>query len=255
MTESLRKAVPELETHLPELKRQGRADGLLHDLYEAAEYCCQLGRWVLEGNTRVNYPDRARGQLKFLTELKDALQNRPAAVQSRYTPIIEATERILRFVEKVQPPKDGHLGVLRVIRELFQFLQTEYSFAIIDTQPTGIRFSSGTVYLRLECIESLTLSCSFGPEALPQQVFWINDLLFMNEDPTYRTLPAELSLDTEEKVENWFAFLAGVFKQYGDPVLSNQPGIFSRLAKAQSERDAEYVQEMNRKFGMKGRSE
>ena len=247
MTESLRKTVHELEIHLPELKTLGSADGLLHDLYEAAEYSCQLGRWVLEGNTRVNYADCARGQLKFLSELSRAFRSRSAVVQSRYIPIIEAIDRILRSVEKVHSPKDGHLAVLRIIRERFQFLETDYNFSIVDTQPTGVRFSSGAVYLKLGY--GITLGCSFGPAAEPQRIFWINDLLFMNGDPRYRTLPED-NLDTETSVEHWFAFLAGVFKQYGHPVLSNEPGIFARLAKAQAERDAEYVREANSKSAL-----
>jgi len=50
-------------------------------------------------------------------------------------------------------------------------------------------------------------------------------------------------------VENWFKFLAGVFKQYGHDVLSNQPGIFEKLAKAQAKRDPEYTREMDCRYG------
>jgi hypothetical protein len=249
MTESLLKKMSELESRLPELEQLRSSDPFANDLYEAAAYWCGLGRWVLEKNTKVNHPERVRGELELLTKLRQGLQNKPAEDQRCYAPILETAHAILRTVQAVQPPRDGHLGVLRVIREHFQFLQTDYDFSIIDTQPTGLRFSSGAVYLRLEHAKDHTLSCVFGPETEPRESFWIDDLLFMNGDTRYRNLPQELRLDTEEEVENWFAFLADVFKQYGHPVLSDEPGIFTRLAQAQAERDAEYVRDMNRKFG------
>ena len=59
------------------------------------------------------------------------------------------------------------------------------------------------------------------------------------------------ALNTESDVQNWSKFLAGVFKQYGHDVLSNQPGIFEKLAKAQAQRDQEYTQEMDRLYGHK----
>jgi hypothetical protein len=248
MSEFLQYAVNELGSQLPELERRRSSDTFANDLYEAAEYWRELGLWVLENNTKVNYPERVRGELKLLAKLWQILQNKPAEEQRLYAPVLETAQEILRRVERVQPPKDGHLSVLRIIREHFHFLQTDYGFSIVDKQPTGVRLSSGAIYLKLQHAKDPTLSCSFGPETDPQQCFWINDLLFMNRDPRYRTLPEELHLETEANTENWFAFLAAVFKQYGHPVLSNEPGIFIRLAQAQAERDAEYVQEMKRKF-------
>jgi hypothetical protein len=43
------------------------------------------------------------------------------------------------------------------------------------------------------------------------------------------------------------AVFAGVFRQYGHDVLTNQPNIFQKLAKAQAERDSEYTREINRR--------
>ena len=66
-----------------------------------------------------------------------------------YGPQLNTGGEILEIVGAVQPPSDGHLGFLRVIRQYFRFLQTDYGFAITDEQPTSMRFSSGAVYVEL----------------------------------------------------------------------------------------------------------
>jgi hypothetical protein len=74
----------------------------------------------------------------------------------------------------------------------------------------------------------------------------------MAHDNSYRTISREsreLKLDTEAKVEEWFRFLAGVFKRYGKDVLTNRPGVFEELEQAQSQRDREYTQEMDARYG------
>jgi len=253
MSNELKELVEQLEERLPELERERFSTTFANDIFEAVDYWRNLGRYVLENNTKVNYPDRARGELDLVSKLRGILQKKPREEQQNYTQLLGTSEKLLQNIEKVQPPEGGHLGVWKVIRKHFHFLQTDYKFSIVDMQPTRVHFSSGAVYLQLECIENPTLSCSFGPETEPRETFWINDLLFMNGDTRYRNLPEELRLDTEEEVENWFAFLADVFKQYGHPVLSNDPGIFARLTEAQAERDAEYAREMNRKFGVEDR--
>lgn len=252
MRRGLKELVGQLEARLSELERERFLTAFANDVFEAVDYWRNLGRYVLDSNTKVNYPERARNELNLLSKLEGILQKQPPEEQHKYGQLLRTSKELLRSVEQVQPPRDGHLGVLKVIDRYFHFLQTEYNFSIADKQPTGVRFSSGSVYLKLEYIENPPLSCSFGPESEPLRTFWIDDLLFINGDGRYRDLPKELHLGSKQEVERWFAFLADVFKHYGQPVLSNQPNIFSRLAKAQGERDAEYVQEMNRKFGVQG---
>jgi len=248
---ALKELLGQLEAKLPELEDRRFSSAFANDVFEAVDYWRNLGQHVLDGNTKVNYPDRAQSQLELLSRLEAILRTRSADDQKRYAQLLGASKQLLARVGQVRPPEDGHLGVLRVIGECFQFLRTEYNFAITNQHPTGVRFSSAAVYLNLECIENPVLSCSFGPKTEPQQIFWIGDLLFMNGNPGYRTLPEELVLDTESQVKEWFAFLARVFTQYGRSVLTNQPDIFRQLAEAQAERDAEYAREMDRRFGQK----
>jgi hypothetical protein len=249
MTKALKDIVDKMESYLPELERQRSSNPFANDVFEAADDLRHLCSRVLDGDTRVNYPVRAREELGLWRTLADFLQRRSTEEQQRYATIFETAQQILKDVQTVEPPKDGHLGVLRIIREQFGFVQTDYGFAIVKEEPIGIRFSSREVYLELEWAKKYNSSCSFGPESNPKESFWIDDLLFMHGDERYRNLPQDLALNSESDVQNWFKFLAGVFKQYGHDVLSNRPGIFERLAKAQTQRDQEYTQEMDRLYG------
>lgn len=246
---SLRENVDALARHVADLEPERSTDAFANDVYEAAWYWRDLGNWVLENNTRTNFPARAREELASMDDLRRLLLTRSSEEQTKYAPMFETAEKVLRVVESVHPSKGGHLGVLRVIREQFGFLQTEHSFAIAKEERIGIRFSSGKVYLELEWAKNYHMSCSFGLELNPRESFWIDDLLFMYGDPRYRTLPEELALNTESDVERWFQSLADTFKQYGNDVLSNKPGIFEKLEQAQAERDREFTREMNSQYG------
>jgi hypothetical protein len=247
--DTLREDVEALAKHITDLERQRHSDPFTNDVYEAAWYWRDLGNWVIENNTRTNFPARVHEEFVLMEKLRGILLSKSSEEQKRYAPVFEAGERILKIAETVKPPKDGHLGILRIIREQFGFVQTDYGFALLKKEPIGGRLSSRAVYLELQWAKKHNSSCSFGPESNPKESFGIDDLLFMYGDQRYRTLPDELGLNTESDVERWFTFLASIFKQYGHDVLSNRPGIFAELAKAQAQRDHEYTQAMDRLYG------
>jgi hypothetical protein len=250
--DTLLTTVEMLAVRLPDLQRQRSVTPFANDVYEAADYWHRLGVDILENNTRTNFPEIVPSELRLLAQLEAILATRSAEEQTRYAQVFQAGRNILGFAEKVQLSEDGHLGILRVIRQQFGFLEMDYGFRVTHQKPTGLRFSSDTVYVDLAWAKKYaSSSCSFGAETNAKQSFWIEDLLFMYGDQRYRTLPEDLGLDTEDDVERWFTFLASIFKQYGHDVLSNQPGIFDKLAKAQAERDREYTQEMDRLYGQK----
>jgi hypothetical protein len=237
---------------MPDLAARRNSDPFANDCYEAADYWCHLGRWVLEANTKVNYPERARGEFELLAKLQGVLGGKSADVQRAYVAILKMGSEILKIVGAVTPPKEGHLGFLRIVRAHFGFLETEFDFSVVDEQPGSIRFSSGSVYLELDGLAmDPWLSCSFGNESPNPRDFWIHDLLYLNHDERYHSLPERLEMNTEAGVESWFKLLALIFRQYGSPVLQNRPGIFSALFEAQAERDAAYSREMELKHGIR----
>lgn len=198
----------------------------------------------------MNYPERVRGERKLLSKLESILREKPAETQAHYGPLLSTGGEVLQIVGSIQRPKDGHLGFLRIVRECFQFLLADFAFSVTEEEPTRLRFSSGKVYLELACCCDPWMSCQFGPEPSEQEHFWIHDLLYLQGDQRYRTLPEKLTMSTEAEIRDLFLFIADVFKQYGRDVLSNQPGVFDRLVRAQAQRDAEYVAAMNALHGM-----
>jgi hypothetical protein len=249
----LREKVRTLDLQLAELEKQRSTDSFANDVYEAVWYCRDLSNWVLENNAKVNFPARAREELRFLRDLRKTLTKKSSEEQERYAPVFETAEEVLNVVETRQPPKDGYLGILRVIRERFGFLQTDYGFVISKEEPIGAQLSSGHVYIQLEWARNYHSSCSFGPEFEPEQSFSIDDLLFMYHDQRYLALPEELLLITESDVDHWFAFVADIFKQYGLDMLCSRPGIFDTLSKAQAQRNQQYIEKMKRRSEREGK--
>jgi hypothetical protein len=248
-TSSLQEQVKLLEHSLPTLQQLRTSTPFANDVYEAAVYWRDLGQGVLKGDDQIDYPTRAREEKALLETLTNLLDSRSSEERERYVGVFEIAKTILAHVEATPANRNGHLRTVAIIKTEFAFLQTDYGFKIDDEHPMGVRYSSDSIYVDLRYSKKPSLSCSFGLESKKDAVFWIDDLLFLCGDSKYRSLPQSLNLDTEDEVEKWFRFVADVFKRCGREVLSNQPGIFDRLAHAQSKRDAEFVAAMNEKYG------
>lgn len=251
MSTTLINLVNELEALLRRLEARRNEDPLANDCFEAAWYWRDLGRWVLDGNTRVNYPERAKGEFMLLTQLREFVAKRPTQEQDEFTHVLDSGEELLKIVATFHPPKDGHLGFLRIVREHFAFVEQDLNFKTVQEEPTQIRFSSGAVYLELSHAVNPWMSCTFGPDVPNPPSFWIHDLLYMTGDDRYKTLPEQLDLNTEETTAEWFSFLATCFREYGRPILANDQTALTQIAVAQAKRDGEYAREMELKYGSK----
>lgn len=248
MTSPLRELISRLESSLSEL-REARGNEFANDLFSAVEDLVDLGCSILAVDSRVNYPFRVRQEQELWGRLDNVLQIRPSEDVQRYQSVFDTAHQVLLIAENAQTPKDGHLGFLKIAREEFRFLQTDYGFAIVSEEPERIRFSSSKVYLELAWTRDASSSCSFGPKSNPERRFWTDDLLYLFGDKRYTSLQ-DLTLDTQNAVRHWISFLASVFRQYGSDVLSNRRDIFDDLAAAQEARDREYTEDMYRRYGV-----
>jgi len=244
----------QIEGSLQELERHRSASALANDVYEAASYWANLGRWVLDGNTAVDFPARALDEGELLRRLVELSKTRPLEEQVRYAPTFTVAEELLAIVSSTVPTEEGHLRFLKIVGGLFRFVEESYGFKVVASQPILLRYSSGVVYLNLECSKNTSISCSFGPEVNPHKSFWIDDLLFMYSDARYRSIPQTIDLSTSKEVEEWFGFVAEILRQHGHSLFSDEPGIFDRLERAQDRRDTEYISEMDRRYGEVGPS-
>jgi len=249
---SILENIDKLKLWCAEMEPRRSSNPLVNDVYEEAADLRQLAETILNGDTRANYPARVRQERECIRKLQEFWSQKAPEDLRRYDPVFEVAEKILSIAEGIPLPKDGHLGVLKVIRQTFGFLETDYGFTVTTEEPLGMRFSSGEVYLELGYATAPSLSCLFSQESQPRKHFWVEDLLYMRGDQRYRALPEKLKLESEEDVKGWFEFLAGIWKQYGLDVLTNRPGIFDRLAQAQAQREEEYTREMNSLYGTGG---
>jgi hypothetical protein len=247
-TAPLRELLGEVEGYLPRLANLRSSNGFANDVYEAAYYWVDLGRWVLDGNTAVNFPVRASHELELLDRLAKLSKDKSREEQGYYEPLFKVAHQLLTIVSETVPPEEGHLGFLKIVGELFRFVE-DFGFRVVEREPTVLRYSSGAVYLHLECSKNMSIACSFGQESERRRDFWIVDLLFMFGDARYRSIPQMIEMNTRKDVADWFGFIADVFRRDGQGILSNEAGVFERLRKAQDDRDAEYTSEMDRKYG------
>lgn len=231
-----------LESCLPDLKARRTTGPFENDIYEAIDYWCHLGQRALRNDTRVNYPVRAQYESLLLRKLLGTLSARSKQDERQYLPLLERAEEMIRQIEQVPVPPEGHLGVLRTIRNQFAFLFDVYGFKVADEQPSGVRLSSGAVNIEIGWATQSSLSFSLGGDG---RHFWVEDLLFLHGDGRWRSVPQSIDLSTEADVESWFGFLSSVLRDYGKELLDGQPDAFARLAEAQSRRDAEYAAMMN----------
>ena len=222
---------------------------LANDVYEAAWYWRDLGQWVLEKNTKVDYPARASEEQLLLNQLRKMSGEELLEKKEEYDSIFEIANEILRAVAETLPLKEGHMGILRFIRTNFAFLETEYGFVVVDQQPLGMKYSSGCVWIDFEHAGRTNQCCTFGPEPRNGGIFWPEDLLFALGDPRYREIQEERLLENTHEVETWFKVLAEIWRNSGRDVLSCRPGVFDRLTTAQKQRAAELTAATDVQYG------
>ena len=249
MTTSLGGLISNLESHLAAIEIRARSDGFAQDVFETVQHWTYLSRRALAGDTLVNFPEAAKVELRNVALLQGHVTQMTPEDQQLYAPILIMGSELLKILDTVAPSERGHLGIVKVIRDEFLFLETDYGFSVTDEVPTGVRYSSRSVYIRLEYAIKAWMSCRFGPEPEGEHFFTIDDLLFLYRDDRYRSLPEDLALDTENAVKKWFGTLATIFRKYCNELLTNTPAVFEHLARAQAERDAAYSQEMFRLYG------
>jgi hypothetical protein len=231
--------VGELEAALPDLKRERLSSATANDIYEVADDWRSAANFILNRDTRVDFQARAFSESHLLNTLKAVLEAKPIEAQRAYSNILRLGEEIVQALQTTTSPKDGHLGVLRILRERFLFLEEEFGFVITNEKPVGLRWSSGQVFLELEFAHTIHMTCAFGSENEPNNLFWLDDLVYLFGKEPYKFAPPKLTPNTTEELEVWFNHVANVFQMHGRPVLSNETGIFARLAEAQSKRDKE----------------
>jgi hypothetical protein len=239
----VQQAIAVLDGFVAELGAQRSSDALASDLYEAADDWRNLGYLLLEGSERTDFQGRARQEVALMTELRAAVREQSADAFARYAPLFAAGEALIQAALLRRPPEGGVFGIVRVARTAFAFLLGR-GFVLAVSTPTRVRLASRHLVVELAVDNDPSAAFVFGP-ADGDARFSLADLLFMHGDPRLSSLPTSLRLDSEAAVARWFTLAADLFRECGEDVIANAPGVFERLERAQTERDAAYVREIN----------
>ena len=94
MSKKLERNVELISGWLPRLAENRNSSPLANDVFEAATYWVQLARWFDEGNTKIDFPARAREERLLLETLKT--NSAKQQMDSReYAPIFDIVDDML----------------------------------------------------------------------------------------------------------------------------------------------------------------
>ena len=226
----------------------GRNDsGIVNDVFEAAEDWKGLGRLVLEDK---GYD--IAGRLKQEVESLEGLRNFYGAELDQnpdFARVMELGAQMIAAAKQYEPPRDGYLGAVRIIRQTFAFLQTE--FGLVPGQAHGMswNYASDRVCVHLSLPNRISSWCQLKRPNDPSYGYELEDLLFMGGRSVSLALPPGQMIASEADVQAWFTTVADILRQYGSDVLADRPGAFERLAQAAAKRERRYVEECERLYG------
>jgi len=159
---TLQELVARLEAFLPALREGRHVDPLANDIFEAADDLSELAHRVLAGDNRVSYPARVLQEQQTWERLTSELRRSQSGDVTWYRVILNIAEQILAIVSGVESTKEGPHGFVKIVREKFEFLRTDYGFNIVSEEPTRVWFSSGEVYVVLAWAKNSLLAISGG---------------------------------------------------------------------------------------------
>jgi hypothetical protein len=86
LTKLLQELIIDLESNLPRLIVRRNKEPMANDCYEAADDWVHLGKRALNKDTRVNFPERVKGELILHNQLRDILLSKSQEGRIRPNP-------------------------------------------------------------------------------------------------------------------------------------------------------------------------
>ena len=167
-----------------------------------------------------------------------------------YEKVMEIGARIIAAGKEYKPPPDGYLGSATIVRETFDFLQSEFRLMPGQDPETAWDYASANVCVCLRLANGSSSCCSLGrPSDKCFGDYSLEDLLFMGGKFVSLALPHGHDIATKADVQAWFTTVANVLRDYGSDVLADKPGAFERLAQAAAERQRLINEECDRLYG------
>ncbi len=220
-------------------------------MFEAADDWHGFGESLLHADPEYNLTGRMDQEIEFYGKLQshwaDALLSNPD-----YGRIMALGAQLIAEARKRKYHPDGYKGSLRILREAFAFLTTDYGFQPGEGHQGLFNYWSPHLHIELgfprndPSIPSKDVGCWLNYLGNPKDRFWPEEILWMAGQPESVLEPPLEPLNTEAAIQAWFTKLADVLRNYAADQLGNKPGAFLRLAAAQAERESHLIAETER---------
>ena len=217
---------------------------IINDMFEAADDWKNFGQIQLERvpEERWDLTGRMQQEEELLGRLRrfygEAIDRDPD-----FARIMELGARLIAACKQRKVDPDGWLGIVKVLRQTFGFLASEFGMRSGPGLDGLFDHASDRVSVRLRLPDHFGSSCYVKQTCNPGEEFDLEDLLFMDGVSTSLALPEGQEFTTEADVQAWFTTVADILRRHGSDVLADRPGAFERLAQAAAERERLYVQE------------
>ncbi len=215
---------------------------------DAVSYHRYLADRLLERSTMTAFSSIAKSERADFEALRSRYR---AEIDSSvdYQAVMALGEKVIAEAEAWVMDPDGHLGVLRVLREEFAFLRCN-GFEMVWEEICDADYVAPwlTVRLRLPPGRLMDPSYLVKLSAGGAECF-LDDLLY-RADPARFAMPREIpSPTTASEVRALFRGAATILERHGTDVLSGQAGAFEALQAAARERGARVDAECERLYG------
>ena len=220
---------------------------LVNDMFEAAADWANFGQMQVEKPEEENWDltGRMQQEEELIASLKD-YYGKQMYENADYARVMEIGAHLIATCKQRRTHPDGWNGILRVLRDTFAFLTSEFELKPGSGFDGAFDYTSDRVSVMLGLPDHLGSSCYIKQISDPSLDFAIENLLFMDGISTSLALPPGQEFTTEADVQAWFDTVADILRRHGSDVLADKPGAFERLAQASAERDRLHTEECER---------
>lgn len=220
---------------------------LANDMFEAAADWADFGRMQLEKPEEENWDltGRMRQEEELVASLKD-YYGKQMYENPDYARVMEIGAYLIAACKQRRIHPDGWNGILRVLRDTFAFLTSEFGMRPGPGTEGAFEYTSERLEVSLNLPNHYDSRCRLTRVSDPSRRFELEDLLFMDGMSTSLALPPGQEFATEADVQAWFTTVADILRRHGSDVLADKPDAFERLAQASAERERLHNEECER---------
>ena len=211
---------------------------LANDMFEAADF------WANFGRSQVGCPEEENWDLTVRMEQEEELYASLKDYYGQeiwsnldYTKVMELGARLIEACRRRVIHPDGRNGILRVLRDTFAFLTSEFGLRPGTGTKGAFEYASERVAISLDFPDQLGSGCWIKQASDQGFGSSLECLLFMGGRTESLALPPGQEFKSEADIQAWFTTVADILRRYGSDVLADRPGAFERLAQASAERD------------------